>query len=225
MPLQKKDFIEIEFTGRTEDGVIFDSNIAEDLREANINAQAKPFTFALGEGMFLKGIDEYLIGKDIGEHKIELEPEDAFGKRDSNLVQMIPIKQFHQQKINPVPGMVMNFDGRVGKLLTVSGGRVMVDFNNPLSGKKVIYDLKILRKVDNQKEKVSAVNNFLFQKEFKFEIKDKKIILDADAQMKRVVELFKEKFKEILDLDLEVREVEEKKEEIKKENGEKSKNN
>lgn len=224
MSLQKKDFIEIEFTGRTEDGKIFDSNIKENLEKANIDTKAKPFTFAIGEGMFLKGIDEYLVGKEIGEHQIELEPEDAFGARDSKLVQMIPIKQFHQQKINPVPGMIMNFDGRVGKLLTVSGGRVMVDFNNPLSGKKVIYDLKVLRKVDDIKEKVAAINNFLFQKEFDFDLKDKKLIIKANPQMKRIIEMFKEKYKEILGLDLEVKEFEEK-ENLKKEDGKKPKDN
>jgi FKBP-type peptidyl-prolyl cis-trans isomerase SlyD len=220
MSLQKKDFVEIEFTGRTEDGIIFDSNIQKDLNEAKIKSQAKLFTFAIGEGMFLKGIDEYLIGKEIGKHKIELEPENAFGKRDSRLVQMIPIKQFHQQKINPVPGIVMNFDGRVGKILTVSGGRVMVDFNNPLSGKKVIYDLKIIRKVVDLNEKISAINNFLFQREFKFEVKDKKLIIETDSQMKRIVELFRNKYKEIIGLDLEVKDIKEK-----KENGEKPKNN
>jgi FKBP-type peptidyl-prolyl cis-trans isomerase SlyD len=220
MSLQKKDFVEIEFTGRTEDGIIFDSNIQKDLNEAKIKSQAKLFTFAIGEGMFLKGIDEYLIGKEIGKHKIELETENAFGKRDSRLVQMIPIKQFHQQKINPVPGIVMNFDGRVGKILTVSGGRVMVDFNNPLSGKKVIYDLKIIRKVVDLNEKISAINNFLFQREFKFEVKDKKLIIETDSQMKRIVELFRNKYKEIIGLDLEVKDIKEK-----KENGEKPKNN
>jgi len=211
MPLQKKDFIEIEFTGRTKEGIIFDSNKAEDLREANMKSDGKSFIFALGENMFLKGIDDFLIGKEIGEHKIELDAENAFGKRDSRLVQMIPLKNFAQHKVNPLPGVVMNFDGRMGKILTVSGGRVMVDFNNPLAGKDVVYDIKVLKKVENQKDKIDGVNSFLFQKEFKFEIKDKKLVLEVDKTMKKVVELFKDKYKEILDLDLEIKETDVKK--------------
>jgi len=57
MPLQKKDFIEIEYTARVKNGEIFDTNIKEDLEKANFNIEAKPFTFAIGEGMFLEGVD------------------------------------------------------------------------------------------------------------------------------------------------------------------------
>ena len=61
MPLQKKDFIEIEFTARTKEGEIFDSNVKEDLQKLNPEAKAKPFVFCLGEGMFLKSIDDFLM--------------------------------------------------------------------------------------------------------------------------------------------------------------------
>ena len=104
------------------------------------------------------------------------------------LVQMIPQKQFTQQKINPIPGVVLNFDGRIGKILTVSGGRVMVDFNNPLSGKNVSYEIEVLKKLEDVNEKVKSINDFLFQKEFKFEVKGKKVIIESDKIMKRVLE-------------------------------------
>ncbi|GAI20678.1 unnamed protein product, partial [marine sediment metagenome] len=94
MVLNKKDFIEIEFTGKIKDGEIFDSNIKKDLEKTNLNVKPKPLIFCLGEGMFLKGIDDFLIGKDIKEYKIELLPEKAFGNRDSKLVQMIPMRIF-----------------------------------------------------------------------------------------------------------------------------------
>ena len=65
MPLKKNDFIEIEFTAKTKDGEIFDSNVKSDLKKANLNTEAKPAIFALGEGMFLKGADDFLLGKEI----------------------------------------------------------------------------------------------------------------------------------------------------------------
>ena len=117
MTLKERDFIEIEFTGRTQEGEIFDSNIKEDLKESPNAEQAKPLKFCLGEDMFLKGVDDFLIGKDIGEYNLELTPEKAFGHRDSKLVRMIPMKVFMQQKINPVPGVMFNFDGRMAKYL------------------------------------------------------------------------------------------------------------
>ena len=65
MKLKKGDFIEIEYTGKVKDGEVFDSNIKEDLNEMhkdhNHEVEPKPFIFSLGEGMFLKGIDDFLI--------------------------------------------------------------------------------------------------------------------------------------------------------------------
>ncbi len=212
MDLKKKDFIEIEFTGKIKEGEIFDSNIKENIEAAKLNIEPKPFIFCLGEAMFVKGVEDFLIGKELGKYTIELSPEKAFGNRESKLVQMIPLKVFHQHKINPVPGESFNFDNRMAKILTVSGGRIMVDFNNPLAGKDIVYDIKVLRKIEDANEKIKAFNEFLFRKDFKFKIEDKKLIIEVEKSMVKFVEMFKDKFKEIFGLELEVKEVEDKKE-------------
>ena len=90
--------------------------IKKDLEKSGIKGEAKPFIFCLGEGMFIKGVDEFLIGKDIGKYEIQLKPEDAFGKRDPKLIEMLPIKVFIQHEINPIPGVMLNFDGRIAKI-------------------------------------------------------------------------------------------------------------
>ena len=213
MKLNKKDFIEIEFTGKVKEGEIFDSNIKKDLEKIHHGhdhpIESKPFIFCLGEHMFLDSLDNFLIGKDAGEYEVELEPEKAFGKRNPALVQMIPMRIFKEHGTNPIPGTLLNFDGRIGKALTVSGGRVMVDFNNPLAGKTVAYKINVKRKVDDINEKIEAVNEFLFKRDFKFEVKDKKLIIKADKQFTKIIELFKDKFKEILGLDVDTIETEE----------------
>ena len=165
--------------------------------------------------MFLDSIDEFLIGKELGNYKIELSPEKAFGNRNSSLVKLMPMNLFREKQIRPMAGMVLNFDNMIGKIISVSGGRVMVDFNNPLAGKIVIYDIKILKKVEELNEKVKALMQFFFQKEFKFEIKEKKLLVEAEKPFVKYIELFKVKFKEILDLDLEVKEIEVKETEVK----------
>src|SRR3989344_1214259 len=218
--LKKKDFIEIEFSARTKEGDIFDSNIKEEISKITGNHglfqhHAKPFVFSLGEGMFLRSVDDFLIGKSFSSvdkktssYEIELQPEKAFGQRDQKMVQIIPLKIFSKQKINPVQGDVFNFDGRVAKILSASGGRVIVDFNHPLSGKTVIYNIRLLRKVTDLKEKIKAFSDFIFRKEMKFDIdeKTKKIIFEAEKPMIQFVELFSKKFKEIFGLDLDARE-------------------
>jgi len=208
MTLQKKDFIEIEFTGKIKDGEVFDSNIKKDLAQLNPEANPKPIIFSLGEGMFLKGIDEFLTGKEIGKYEIELSPEKSFGPRMQEFIQMVPLKFFRSQNINPFPGAVFNFDGRIAKVLTVSGGRVIVDFNNPLAGKTVIYNVNILRKIDDMNEKVKSIISFLFRRDLNFSIKDNKVILEVEKKMSQFAEMFKEKFKDILGVELEIKEIE-----------------
>ena len=219
MTLQKKDFIEIEFTGIIKDtGDIFDSNIKEELDKLHVSQghkndhshETKPLIYCLGEGMFLGGVDDYLIGKEIGKHKIELSSEKAFGKRQRELVRMIPIKVFFQHKINPVQGAALNFDGKMGKVLSVSGGRVLVDFNHPLAGKEVIYEINVKKIIQDIEEKIKAFNSFIFKQDFKFAVAqdNKKVIYEipeSDKQLKIFVGIFKEKFKEIFGMELEIK--------------------
>lgn len=211
MLLQKNDFIEIEFTGRIKDtGEIFDSNIKSDLASVNLQKkEIKPFVFALGQGMFLHGIEDFLLGKPETsvDYKIELSPEKSFGPRIPQLIQLVPIKIFSQQKIYPVQGALFNFDGRIGKILSVSGGRVRVDFNNPIAGKTVVYDVKVLRKIIDLNEKIKSFVNFLFRKDIPFELGSGKITLKVEENLVQFVHLFEEKFKELFDMKIEIEKI------------------
>ena len=208
MAFKKGDFIKIEFTAKTADGDIFDSNIKEDLEKSKSQGKAKPLILCLGERMFLKGVEDFLIGKEKGKYKIELSAENAFGKRDTKLIQTMHPKVFSEHNLRAVPGFMFNFDGRIGKVIAVSGGRVIVDFNNPIAGKDVVYDVNVLEKIDDVNEKVKALNDFFFRREFDFEIKDKKLIMKVEKQLVNFVEMFKEKYKDILGLELDVKEIE-----------------
>lgn len=214
MVLQKKDFIEIDFSAKIKDGEVFDSTMKEDLeklRHGHDHAiEAKPFVFSLGEGMFLKSIDEFLIGKEEGKsYDVELLPENAFGKRNPLFVQMIPLKVFREKQVNPVVGVTFNFDGKIGKVLSVSGGRIMVDFNHFLSGKTLQYKINVIRKIDSFDEKVQSLNEFFFRKSFKYEIQGEKLIIEVEKPLVSVFDLFKDKFKDILGLEVEIKEIEE----------------
>jgi FKBP-type peptidyl-prolyl cis-trans isomerase SlyD len=219
MAIQKNDFIEIEFTG-TANKEIFDTTNKEEASKINPNANVKPAIISVGNQMLLKGFDDGLIGKEIGkEYIVHLKPEEAFGKRDSSLIKTVSIKIFREKNMHPVPGMTVQLDQYLAKILSVSGGRVIVDFNNYLAGKEVDYNFKILRKVDDNKEKVDAMQEFFFRKKFDYELKDNSVIFN-EPRIKPLVDIFKDKFKEITGLDFVVEEkkVEKNKESKKEEN-------
>ncbi|MGD2072554.1 MAG: peptidylprolyl isomerase [Candidatus Thorarchaeota archaeon] len=203
--LKKNDFIEIQYTGKVKDGDVFDTNIADEAKKINLEIKDRPLIICLGQGMILPAIDEFLIGKNAdAEYTLELPSEKAFGKRKRELIKTMPISVFNQAKAKPQAGMIFAFDNMLGKITTVSGGRVIVDFNNPLAGKDVTYNLKVKRILKDEKEKIKSLMRTFFRKEFTFRVEQKKLILRVDEKLKKFVEMFKSKFKEILDLELSV---------------------
>ncbi|MBU1136257.1 MAG: peptidylprolyl isomerase [Nanoarchaeota archaeon] len=204
--LKKKDFIEIKYTGKVKDGDIFDTNIEEDAKKINLDIKTRPLIICIGENMILPAIDEFLEGKEIGEkYTLELSPEKAFGSRKREMIKIIPSSKFKEQNMPPHPGMVFQFDNLIGKITAVSGGRVIVDFNNPIAGKDVVYDIKIEKLITEQNEKVKALMQIFFRKDFQFKIETKKLVIEAEKGFEKFIEIFKPKFKEILDLDLEIK--------------------
>ena len=123
------------------------------------------------------------------------------------------MRVFHEQNLNPQPGMMFNMDNLLARIISVSGGRVMTDFNNPLAGKEVVYNIKVLRKLDSTEEKIKAMMNFLFKQELKFEVdeKSKKVFIEAEKKLGEFLKIFNDKFKEILGLEIELKAKEENK--------------
>ena len=207
MQVKKNDFIEIEFTGSA-NGEMFDTTKPEEAKKIGIQANVKPVIVSVGNEMLLKGLDELLEGKEINKkYSIKIEPEKAFGKRNPQLIKTIPMKVFQEKNMMPTPGMVFQMDNYMVRILSVSGGRVTADFNNPLAGKQVEYEFKILRKIDDNHEKINALQDFFFRQRFEFKLdeKNKKVIF-KDEKIKPVIDMFKQKFKEITDFDFVVEE-------------------
>jgi len=164
--IKKKDFIELEYTGKTKlDNTIFDTTDEKIAKENDIyNPQADygPIIICVGQSHVVKGLDKHLEGKEPkGEYTFSLPAEDAFGKKDAKLIQLIPTNKFKKQQITPMIGLQVNIDGAVGKIKTVTGGRTLVDFNHPLSGKEVIYQVKINKVVSEKAEQIKALMKLL----------------------------------------------------------------
>ena len=215
---KKNDFIEIRFTGRTF-GEIFDSN-TEDIKKVDKESKVpeKGAIIAIGQGMVVKGLDISLENKEIGKsYDVVVSKMDGFGERRKELVKTIPLKVFTERRIMPQAGMILNLDDMLVKVSAVSGARVIVDFNNPLAGKELNYHVTIVRKVEDEKEKVEALFKYMFKFVPEFEIADK-IKVKGPKIIEAYVKSFSEKFKELVGKELEFIEIKnEKKEENNKE--------
>ncbi len=172
--IKAKDFIELDFVALTDDGRVFDTTITEEAVKAKLpEGDYKPIHVCVGEGNLVKGFDSALENKNVGEaFEITLQPEEAFGKRDSKLVKIIPLKTFLDKEVQPHPGLPVVIDDLLATVRAVSGGRVTTDFNHPLAGRKVVYRVTIKRLITDEKEKAETFVRNYFRTE-KFEVKVK----------------------------------------------------
>ena len=162
MQLKKGEFVEIEYSAiDKETGKIFDLTSEETAKKEGIynpNAKHGKIIICLGEGQILKGLDESLIGKEADkDYIIELLPEKGFGKRDNRMMKLVSIELFKKENIRPFPGLRINIDGILGTVRSVSGGRVIVDFNNPLAGHTVIYKIKMGDVIKDTQKKLESL--------------------------------------------------------------------
>ncbi|MFA5857201.1 MAG: peptidylprolyl isomerase [Candidatus Pacearchaeota archaeon] len=205
--VKKNDFIDIEFTGRANEEV-FDTTDINEAKKMGIETEVKPIIISIGNGMLLKGFDEDLIDKEIGKkYSLKLSPDNAFGKRNPSMIRVIPIKIFKEKDIYPYPGMTVQLDNHVARILSVSGGRITVDFNNPIAGKDVEYEYKILKKIEDNNDKVNSLQDFFFRTRFEFSIEEKKVIFKKN-EIKAFIDIFKDRFKLMTGLDFVVEEKE-----------------
>ncbi|RMF54493.1 peptidylprolyl isomerase [Candidatus Woesearchaeota archaeon] len=160
--LKKGDFVEIEYTGWDKDsGEAFDTTDKEFAKKENLyneNMKYGPVIVCVGESHVIKGLDKHLEGKETGsKFEVVLKPEEAFGKKDPKLLRLVPRSAFAKENINPVPGLQVNVDGMMGMVRTVSGGRILIDFNHPLASREIKYEVKVNKIVDNVAEKIKGL--------------------------------------------------------------------
>ncbi len=116
----------------------------------------EPELFIIGEGRYIEGIEEALrnaeeVGK---EYEVVILPEKAYGERKPEKVKVFSRKIFLRNNIVPEIGKEVTIGNNTGRIISVGGGRVTVDFNHPLAGKTLKFVFKIVRMVEDVEEKI-----------------------------------------------------------------------
>lgn len=212
---KKGDFVEIDFSAYTHDGILFDTTRESDAKKAGVNLnknkKIEPIVVCIGEKMLLREFDKALENKEVGkDYELTLKPEQAFGKRDPKLIKAIPLSAFTEI---PRTGMFVNVNGFIAKVISVTSGRALVDMNNPLAGKEILYKFRIKEIVKDNKKKIYAI-----AKAFGIEIEN---ILEEDSESnkvkislkkfntskavdKKILEQFQSKIKESANIECEI---------------------
>ena len=131
------DSVSVNYTGRLEDGTIFDTSLQEG---------RTPLTAKLGQGQLIPGFENGLIGMSIGEKKtIEIDPKDAYGDVNEMMIQEVELTQVPQ---GVKAGDMLQGQNQYGPVQVtvkeVKESTVLLDMNHPLAGKKLIFDLEVV---------------------------------------------------------------------------------
>ena len=137
MPISDGKLVSLEYTLTLEDKKVLDTNVG-----------GEPLNFTQGAQQIIPGLELALKGMKAGERKqVTVEPKDGYGVVDERRVQEIPIEQIPPQARQV--GMQLEGQGPNGQVIrsTVKAVKekvVVLDFNHPLAGKKLFFDVKVL---------------------------------------------------------------------------------
>ena len=162
MPIQKSDFILIDYTGKVkETGEVFDTTSEETAKEKKLYKEGEiyePRLVVVGEGWVLKALDEALLTFKLKKkNSVEIPPENAFGNRDPEKVKLVPLRRLVTRGITPKVGEQVEYDKKLDTVRTMGSGRVTLDFNPPLAGKTLVYEVSVKKKLKTDAEKISAL--------------------------------------------------------------------
>jgi len=160
MTIEKGDFIKLSFTAKIDEGRVFDTTEEDVARENKIYNEKGKYggdVIIVGAGHTVAGLDEDLIGKDVGYRgTLTLPPEKAYGNRNPELIETVQISLL---KNRPQVGMIVEIGGRQGTVIRVIGRQAQVDFNRYLAGATVTYDYEIKEKIDDPEGKIKGLLN------------------------------------------------------------------
>jgi FKBP-type peptidyl-prolyl cis-trans isomerase 2 len=128
----------VHYTGTLNDGTVFDTS-------RNI----EPLEFVVGSGRVIHGFDMAVLAMEPGERKaITIAPEDAYGLYDDTRIELSPMYAIPGAKDLKV-GRLFYFCTEEGldvpaKILSIDKGIATVDFNHPLAGKTLNFDIELL---------------------------------------------------------------------------------
>jgi peptidylprolyl isomerase len=187
MALQKGDFVLISYTAKVkETNEVFDTTVEETAKKERLQKEGEiyePKLVVIGEGWVLKTLDESLATMEPNTPAtVEIPAEKAFGQRDPEKVKQVHIKKLAEKGINPALGMRIEFGGKNAVIRSIGAGRALLDFNPPLAGRTLVYEVTVTKKLETPEEKIGSLIHRRIppveEGKFKFAITDKTLTVD-----------------------------------------------
>jgi FKBP-type peptidyl-prolyl cis-trans isomerase 2 len=138
MPIKKGDKVKVEYTGKLDDGTVFDSTEKQG---------GEPLEFEVGGGQIIPGFDKAVMGMEKGEEKeVHIKSSDAYGEHKEEMVKQLPNQGLPKEaKVGSVLGINLPTGQQVpAKVVKIDEKTVTIDLNHPLAGKDLTFHLKVV---------------------------------------------------------------------------------
>jgi len=191
MALSKGDFILVNYVAKVkETGEVFDTTFEEVAKKERIFKEGEfyePNLVVVGEGWVLKALDDGFLSMEVGKpSSVEIPPDKAFGARDAEKVRRVPLRHLTDKGVTPALGMRVEYDNKMATVRAIGAGRVLLDFNPPLAGKTLVYDVTVVKRLEADEEKIGALIHrrvpAVEEAKFKFTIKGKSVSVEMPEE-------------------------------------------
>jgi len=136
MPVKTGDTVRVHYRGTLTDGTLFDQSEGRD-----------PLAFTVGLGQVIPGFERAVIGLEPGETvTVTIEPVDAYGPHHAELRHAVTLADFAS---TPYIGGEVNLvspegDEMPGRIVSIGGDDVTIDFNHPLAGETLVFEITLV---------------------------------------------------------------------------------
>lgn len=153
MAIESGDRVVMEYTGRLDDGTVFDTSresVASDagLADAQPDREYTPVTVDVGEGQLIEGLEEALVGLEEGTSTtVTVPPEKGYGEWTEERVEQFDTDELRQTLGGELPeeGAYLEAQGGArGEIVDIDDETARVDFNSPLAGETLEFDIEVV---------------------------------------------------------------------------------
>ena len=138
MAAQDGDTVKIHYTGKLDDGTVFDTS-----------ADREPLEFTIGSGMVIPGFDNAVKDMEPGDTKeVRIPPEEAYGEHREEMTMQVERERI-PDTITPEIGMMLQLRSPEGQptnvtIIAMDDANVTLDGNHPLAGKALTFELQLV---------------------------------------------------------------------------------
>jgi len=146
--VEKGDNISVNYIGKYDNGTVFDTSLIDVAKEAGLydaSRNYEPMSFVVGAEQMISGFDNGVLNMTIGEKKtFKLSPDEAYGEYNPEYLVPVPRSDMENASIVLEIGNQVGTMMGIATIVDINDTNVTLDFNSPLAGKNLTFDVEVV---------------------------------------------------------------------------------